>query len=78
MTDLATNTVTRMSLQEQADFVLSLHDRTFMPSDGEPAKEAYLMLTREEGDELAALGHRLARMARHEGEIRALVTGARA
>lgn len=66
-----------MTLQEQADFVLHLWDRTKMPSDGTPAKEAILMLDRLEADALYALGHRLARMAPYENEVRELVTGRR-
>lgn len=73
--DLAAPPQVTMTLQEQADFVLALHDRTFMPSDGAPAGETYALLTREDGDALYALGHRLARMARHEPAIRAVVTG---
>ena len=75
MGDLATVPATSLSLQEQADFILALHDRTFMPSDGAPAASASLLLTRTDGDILAGIGHRLARMARHEAEIRAVVTG---
>lgn len=75
MTDLANIPASTLSLLEQADFILALHDRTFMPSDGEPAKETYLTLSRQEGDELAAIGHRLARIAPHEAAVRRLVTG---
>jgi len=73
MTDLANVPASRLTLQEQADFILALHDRTFM-SDGAPA-DVMLILTGSDRDELAALGHRLARMALVEPGIRALVTG---
>lgn len=75
MSDLANIPRTTLTLQEQADFILALHDRTFLGSDGTPARETYVALSREDGDELAALGHRLARMARFEDAIRDLVTG---
>lgn len=75
MAELATVPPTTLTLLEQADFLLALWDRTFMRSDGAPAASVTMTLTREDGDTLAAIGHRLARMAPHQSEIVRLVTG---
>lgn len=71
----APTNVPTMTMAEQADWLLALWDRTFMPSDGAPAAEAVMMLSREDGDILHAIGSRIARIAPHERAVRDLVVG---
>jgi hypothetical protein len=68
MTDKA-----RLSLADQAALLEKLFRDTFM-TDGAPAGDSYLHLTRADGDELAAIARRLRQMAPHEKAIRMIVT----
>lgn len=64
-----------MTLQDQADYLRILHNRTFALSDGAEAAETYMLVTRDDADVLDAIATRLARMAPFEAQVRELVTG---
>lgn len=63
-----------LTLDQQADLIRYLIDRTVM-RDGRIAKEAWMLLTPKDVEDLRHIETRLRRMAPHEAAIRRVVTG---
>ena len=61
------------TLQQQADLIEYLIRRMHM-RDGQPAKEAWMLLTAAELEDLKGIEARLRRMAPFENQIRKMVT----
>lgn len=63
-----------LTLEQQADLIRYLIDRARM-KDGQPAKEAWMLLTPEEIGDLAHIETRLRRIAPFENQIKRMVAG---
>ena len=62
------------SLEQQAEFIAYILRRCTCRS-GEPARETWALLTRDDVEQLKQIEGRLRRMAPHEAKIRNVVTG---